>query len=123
MAFGVALAAFISVFGGMLWRLFLLLGFAILYEPGAEQFPVPFGAAVLLQFMRAPLNVVVVLLCVVVCASSVFGVFVCFLPPSSPFISLPCLLLFISVLHLVLLLLFILLFFYCYYFHSAPGSV
>ena len=48
-------------------------------------------SGLLLQSMRVPLHVLVVLLCVVVGASSVFwSFFSVFLPPSSPFISLPC---------------------------------
>ena len=48
---------------------FVLPGFALLYRPGTEQFLVPFRPAVYWSI------VVVVLLCVVVGASSVFGVF------------------------------------------------
>ena len=53
-----------------------LLGFALLYRPGAEQFFCALRASGLSSlFMRAPLHVVVVLLCVVVGASSVLEFF------------------------------------------------
>ena len=86
---GVALA-FISAFLLAYCGVFvcLLLGVALPHRPEAELQV----SGLFLQFMCAPLHVLVVLLCVVVGASSVFGVFlVFFLPPSSPFISLLCL--------------------------------
>ena len=70
--FGVALA-FISTFLLAYRSVFvcLLLGVVLLHRPGAELQV----SGLFLQFMCAPLHVVVVLLCVVVGASSVFGVF------------------------------------------------
>ena len=49
-----------------------LLGFALPYRPGASSFFVPVGPAVCHCFYACALHVVVVLLCVVVGASSVF---------------------------------------------------
>ena len=90
---GVALA-FISTFMLAYCGVFvcLLLSVALPHRPGAELQV----SGLFLQFMCAPLHVLVVLLCVVVGASLVFWSFlVFFLPLSSPFISL-CLLLCIT---------------------------
>ena len=67
--FGMALAL-LAFFASMLWHLFLLLGFTLRLKPGAELWV----SGLFLQFMCAPLHVVVVLLCVGVGASSVFVV-------------------------------------------------
>ena len=57
----------------------LLLGFALLYWPGAEQcFCALRSSGLLSQSMRAPLHVLVVLLYAVLGASSVFWSFVVF---------------------------------------------
>ena len=73
-----------------------LLGFALPYRPGASSFFGPFGPAVCRCSYACALHVVVVLLRVVVGASSVFGIFLVFSPSLlPPFISLQCLLLFI----------------------------
>ena len=95
--------AFISV---MWWRVVafvFLLGFALLYRPGASSFSCPSGQRSIVAFMRAPFT------CgrsFSVCSGwgvlSFLEFFSVFLPPSSPFISLLC---FIS-LHCLLLLLF-----------------
>ena len=63
--------ALLAFFASMLWRLFLLLGFALRLRPGAELRV----SSLFLQFMCAPLHVLVVLLCVGVGASSGFVVF------------------------------------------------
>ena len=84
-------SAFLLAYCGVFVCL-LLLGIALPHRPGAELQV----SGLFLQFMCAPLHVLVVLLCVVVGASLVFWSFlVFFLPPSPPFISL-CLLLCIT---------------------------
>ena len=77
----------------MVFFVCLLLGIALPHRSGAELQV----SGLFLQFMCAPLHVLVVLLCVVLGASLVFWSFLVFffLPPSSPFISL-CLLLCIT---------------------------
>ena len=73
--FGVALAfisAFLLAYCGVL--VCLLLDVALPHRPGAELQV----SGLFLQFMCAPLHVLVVSLCVVVGASSVFGVFLVF---------------------------------------------
>ena len=64
--------AFISVFASILWRFVcLLLGVVLQLRPGAELRV----SSLFFQFMGVSLHVVIVLLCVVVGAPSVFGVF------------------------------------------------
>ena len=104
MAFiGVALefiSAFLLAYCGVF--VCLLLGIALPRRPGAELQV----SGLFLQFMCAPLHVLIVLLCVVVGASLVFWSFlVFFLPPSSPFISL-CLLLCITMVVVVVVVFF-----------------
>ena len=67
----VALAFISAFFAGILWRFCLLLGLALPHRPGAELQV----SGLFLQFMCAPLHVLVVLLCVVVGASLVFWSF------------------------------------------------
>ena len=103
---GVALA-FISTFLLAYCNVFvcLLLGVALPHRPGAELQV----SGLFLQFMCAPLHVLIVLLCVVVGASLVFWSFSVFFPPtSSPFISL-CLLLWITIVVVVAFFLLLLL--------------
>ena len=78
----------------------LLLGVALPHRPGAELQV----SGLFLQFMCAPLHVLVVLLCVVVGGLQFLEFFSVFLPPSSPFVSFLCLLLCITIVV------------YCYYF-------
>ena len=62
----------LAFFAGILWRFVcLLLDVALRHRPGAELRV----SGLFLQFICAPLRVVMVLLCVVVGTSSVFGVF------------------------------------------------
>ena len=60
--------------------------------------------------MRAPLHVVVVLLCVVVGVSSVFGVFECFSPT---LLTLYFITMFITITYIIV--------YYCYYFTELPA--
>ena len=70
--FGAVLAFISAFFASRLWRFVCLLpGVALRHRPGAE---LQVGG-LFLQFMCVPLHVVIVLLCVVVVESLVFGVF------------------------------------------------
>ena len=72
LCFGMVLAFISAFFASRLWHFVCLLpGVALWHRPGAELQL----SGLFLQFMCAPLHVVVVLLCVVVVESSVFGVF------------------------------------------------